>query len=274
MQVVSLKQKYINENLDFEALEQLQGSFTSIDAIIGPVENKLPTIKNAVEEAKQNANTIMGKQSGLAKRVLQKVTGAQNKAVLRVMEIQIQLGSLFKAIPAILTIAGKDLKKNLQTNVGSRRVVRAFERGTEKGEEKGGLTIENSVAEVLDDQAFINVKKLMIQALSPSEISKKWIDPESASDEILGLPVKEFQDLANRSKSSKVNVDKEDLEASKEEKEEEPDSTSGKAQKIVLDLIKGDKQKAQLMKAFMDELEGFSKQDLSTIKKGLEKFLQ
>ncbi len=281
MRTITLHEKYernkldlIMEQLDQTDLENIARAFERIDGILGSIDKKLPSIDNPIEKARQDLSNMLSGEGGLLKRMFRGVTGQQQKTIKNVMEAQIQLVSLFRALPNIMTLAGKQIKSKIaQAPGGTERAVRAGE----PSDPVSGLITKNTVRDAIGDfKATKNLENLIAKALKPGSISATPINPERAAQELMELSPDEFSDLAQRAGGAqmRVPVSREDAQALQSKTQDyEGKEAGGRAQQLVADLTKGDTDRAKVMKALIDQLTGMSGQDIELIKKGLDRFL-
>lgn len=282
MRTISLHEKYerdqanlITEELNQADLQNIARAFDKIDGILGSLDKKLPSIDDPIEKARQDLSNMLSGEGGLLKRMFRGVTGQQQKTIQNVMEAQIQLVSLFRALPSIMTLAGKRLKQKIAgAPDGSVRAVRAGE----PSDPVSGLVKSNTVEDAIDDpKALINLQNLIIKALKPKSIKTSPINPQQAAQELMALTPEEFGQLSQRAGGAQIRVPvpKEDLESIQVKTQGlEGKEAGGRAQQLVSDLTKGDKERAKAVKALIDQLAGMSRQDVGLVKQGLDKFLK
>gem|GEM_PF-4156405 len=271
----------LTEQLDQADLQNIARAFEKIDAILGDVDKKLPSIDDPIEKARQSLANMLSGEGGILKRMFRGVTGQQQKTISNVMEAQIQLVSLFRALPSIMTIAGKGIKKGIaQAPTGDQRAVRTGEPFDPTGHEASIFkknTVEDAIMSTPQGPAAVrNLKNLIAKALKPAKIGTTPINPKLAAQELLELSPDEFSDLAKRAGGAQLRmpVPKEDFTAIQDKAEDyESKEGGGRAQQMISDLTKGDKDRAKAMKALIDQLSGLTSQDVKLVKKGLDKFL-
>lgn len=262
MKTISLHEKYqINqmkillEELDPADMQNIARAFDRIDQILGDADSKLPSINIPMEKARKELSNMLSGEGGLLKRMFRGITGRQQTIMKSVMEAQIQLVSLFQALPSIMTIAGKNIKGKIS---------------------QAGSTA--SVGEILKDDpnSLKNMVNLITKALKPADIGSTPINPQRAAQELMNLPVSDFASLSQRAGGAqlRVPVPKEDMQALQDKSTDyEAKEPAGRAQQLVADLTKGDKNRAKVMKALIDQLSGLQKKDIDLVKMGLDKFL-
>lgn len=271
MKTITLQEKYnrdkvqvLLEQLDLADLQNITSAFDRIDSIIGPLDNKLPAISGQIEKARQELAEIMA-QTGRGARmqnwpVLWRIVKRRKgKALQSIMEAQIQLVSLFRALPGVMTLAGKNVKGKLSTAV------------------EGGLTADVSLAKVLadDPSASKNMQNLIAKSLKPAQIGRYPIDANAAASDLMNLSVKEFAGLANRAGSAEIKVPvspEEAKEMTSPEEGEEAEEPGGKAQQL-LQKLKADPETAKLTRNYLDIFKGMGQKDFDLLKKGLDRML-
>ena len=282
MKIISLHEKYerdhgnlIKEELDQADLQNIARAFDKIDGILGNLDSKLPSIDEPIEKARQDLSNMLGGEGGLLKRMFRGITGQQQKTIQGVMEAQIQLVSLFRALPSIMTLAGKQLKQKIAgAPDGDVRAVRAGE----PADPFTGLVKANTVVDAINDpRALKNLQILIIKALKPSSVKSTPIDPKRVAQELVALTPEEFGMLAHRAGGAQIRVPvpKEDLESLQVSTQGlEGKESGGRAQQLISDLTRGDKDRAKVMKTLIDQLSGLTGQDIGLVKKGLDRFLK
>lgn len=292
---VSLHEKYernqeselIKEDLDISDLDNVARAFDKIDEILGSYDSKLPAIDGPLEKAKQDLNNMLSGEGGIIKRMFNDVTGQKQKTLDKVMETQIQLVSLFRSLPSILTIAGKKLKekianapsgavRNTSPSAGGVDVSRLSGGGEDENLDSYRGQRANTVLDAIDDPLAIkNLTNLIVKALKPESLKSVSINPKMAAQQILELSPEEFSQLARRAGGGelRVPISKDEMQSLSNKVSSSSGESGGRAQELLQNLTKGDKTRAKAYNSLIDELQGLTGQDIQLIKKGLERYL-
>ena len=202
--------------------------------------------------------------------MLRGIAGQQKRTMLSIMEAQIQIVSLFRAMPNMMTIAGKGVRQSIAQVAPYKQP-------------EAGVGVEdlkkNTVADAImqgknGPTALKNMQALIAQSLKPAAIGSTPINPKNAAQELLNLTPEEFSELSKRAGGAalKVPISKEELVANFA-KDASPDMGAAKAQELISNLTKGDKDRAKVMKGLIDQLSGLTKQDVDRVRVELDKFL-
>lgn len=198
--IITLEEKFlINEyevlleQLDESDLRQIANAFARIDAIMQNIN--VPAIDEPVDEARQKLTQLISGKGGLLQKMMKNFS--QKKTLVDILTIQVQLVSLFRSLPQILTLAGKDLKNIINA------------RGS-------GILKDSGIATLLEDQPqkLDRIRSLIEKSLKPSMLQSVKIDPSACADQLLNLPLTDFNTLIKRAAGAKITVpvEQEDVE--------------------------------------------------------------
>lgn len=279
MKIISLNERYKNEKmmvlleqLDQSDLQNIARAFERIDQILGNLDKKLPSIDGPIEKARQELSNILantggprGLQSFTA--IWREITGRKGKAIKSIMEAQIQLVSLFRALPNIMTLAGKGIKQKLAGAPGTTIA--------QPGESGGNLTRETTVADAIGDpNAEKNMMNLIAKALKPAQIGSYPIKAEGVAKELMNLSVGEFSELSKRAGGANIKVpvspeEAQEIQQKGQETGDEAEEAGGKAQQL-LQMLSKDPDSEKLFKNFLSMIDGMGPKELQFIKSKLD----
>lgn len=270
MKTISLHEKYkrdkkmLEEALDASDVRNVSQAFDRIDQILGNLDQKLPAIDGPLEKARQSLAKMLGSK-GIGAKV-SKMLGGQDRTLKAVMDVQVQLVSLFQSLPNIMTVAGKNVKKAISQASDDSHLT------TKSGDTRGVVT-KNTIADILhnDPQSLSNLENLIQKALQPksSFLSGNLINSKQATAELLQLHPQEFSDLSQRAGGAQLKVPISAEEADSLSDDEGDENTRSRAQEI-LTKLKKNPNAAKQVKQVVSTLKGLKKPDIDYILQGLD----
>jgi hypothetical protein len=203
MKTISLQERYAKEQykmlceaMDTDKLNAIAQAFNQLDNILRGIN--IESIEGPLEQARANAQKLLTGDQGILKKALGAIgIGGSGKLVQQIMNTQLQIASLLRALPKILVIAGRDLQQKIAQNP------------------------EASVSELFEEGGQTNrIYKMIAQALKPKMLEGGLaINPDAAAQDIMNLSGKDFLQLMQRSKTSnfKMPVKPEDVQTQAED---------------------------------------------------------
>lgn len=243
METITLKENLLLEKIDEQELREIAKAFDKIDAVIQNAD--LPAIKEPISRAREEITDMV---TGATKGIKRFFKGFRQKKVLsNVVGTQIQVLSLFRAMPSIMTLAGPEVKDAIKK--GPAQMLKTLKpadytnaQGEREFERKlvGSSPTDTTVRDIVGGQSAQRMEALIAKSLKPGMLEKTIIDPDTTAQQIMDLKLQDFSDLVKRASgvNLRVPVAQEDVKALQDAASTEGDSTE--ANKLSIDLKKGD----------------------------------
>jgi hypothetical protein len=201
----------ITEDLDEEDLRLASRVFDQIDRIMGDAE--IPSIDQALDDARDALSKLLSGEGSRKDKILAALTGKKRRTLQNIMDVQVQLVSLFRKFPQVMSLAGKNLGKKIK-DIG-------YTRENEPGRIDTPDIVQKSVRDAMMEiggekgaNIVDRMEALIKKALTPGFLKKAVIDPDQATSDILNMKLEDFRALVQRAggQNIKVGISPDDLE--------------------------------------------------------------
>ncbi len=255
MKTLSLRERYdllqnniLLEEIDVNEIKEIAKTFEKIDNVFSGVD--LPSINEPIEKAREEMAKIVSGGGSLIDKVFKNIR--QKKILSDIIGMQVQVLSLLKAMPSIMTLVGKDIKDIIQkaptgkirtTQPGQPNMDMVVSDVVGAGQP---LTTKNTVKQALiqsgNSQKVETMTALISKALKPGFLKSSVLDADQVAEEILDLNVDDFAKLIQKSSGAQLRmpISKEDFQTVQQ------DTDASGSNKILNDLKDPNKKDALL----------------------------